>query len=771
MYFKLKIMILTLVMLLFAGMISAAETAEYSMPYSLDPAKWQFSNGGEFPGAVGSLTLDSSSGGLTISYDFTAGGRYVAVYPKLTYSSHVKGINFKIKTDSQCRVNYRVFDANSRIFQGKPYPLKSGENSFSCSVMGPWSSSWSGKKISNPTNPARIQLMVLPGKDKKGSIVIDKCEVVTDQPPQSNVIGQDVSFSGCGWNFSAIWEGSLSGPVLKVTAENINGNDLYVALDFPEMRRNTVWRTRLDSKKQQQVFSYSPPLKNGGNPNNIYRITGTFTNHKGSTLKQEFVLTGNNASKDDLGYPKSSRNIVTSGFGVCTHFCHATPVWKDYAFALKMIDSAGLKWIRDGNRVLKGKDGKYHVRKYDLDWMKKAQKHNINTIAYIAIEEKIPLKEFKRMVTAWARETKGIVNVFELGNEPNNWGGWRQKFGGPWNAKEKDNSTSPWVKEHIKYINMAADAIKEVRPDSKVIALSAPSCVNFRYMTLGLTKNLDGIADHPYGYSLPPEQVPWGGAEQEKRDGVRVGDDKHTFKGLIEAYIEHGKRTGQIRSLWLTEFGFSTYWFDGKNEKGIYLGYSEQAQAAYIVRRFIEGAALPGVRVSTLYDFIDDYSSVWNNAEANFGIVRTDFSPKPSYYAVQHMASLFDGYKYAKNIRIKVEKQPLHRAAGATVLVKDWDKASIMSESDVRTYAFASRKAKSPLMLAVWSSLPFRAETNNRACTIRLKNMAGFAKNPVAVDVITGISFDVPVRTNGKDLVFENLIIKNHPIVIKFYKE
>ena len=147
---------------------------------------------------------------------------------------------------------------------------------------------------------------------------------------------------------------------------------------------------------------------------------------------------------------------------------------------------------------------------------------------------------------------------------------------------------------------------------------------NFHYLTLDVTPNLDGVVEHPYTFSMPPETVPFGWGF-EKRDGIRIGDREHTFAGLVRSYKEHFKKTGRDRQLWVTEFGFTSFWFNGKVEGRQYAGFSEQAQAEYLIRRFIESLALP-IEVTCQYDFIDDYDSQESGEEANFGLLRSDFS-------------------------------------------------------------------------------------------------------------------------------------------------
>jgi len=254
--------------------------------------------------------------------------------------------------------------------------------------------------------------------------------------------------------------------------------------------------------------------------------------------------------------------------------------------------------------------------------------------------------------------------------------------------------------------------------------LGACSPTNFHYLNLGVSKSLDGVVDHPYTYSMPPEKIPFGHS-LTKRDGVKVGDKNHTFAGLINSYVEHFKKTGKMRSIWLTEFGFTTFWFSNKTEKGLFAGFTEEAQANYLVRRFLECATLP-VAVACQYDFMDDYGSDQFAVEANFGIIRSDLSKKPAFYAIQRMNSLFNAYKYDAKIPVIVEKSSLHRSCVRDNLVRNWDKIAIKASNGIKAFAFVNPNLKNERMLVVWSVLPYSREFNNRVCTIRVKNMQGF---------------------------------------------
>jgi hypothetical protein len=220
----------------------------------------------------------------------------------------------------------------------------------------------------------------------------------------------------------------------------------------------------------------------------------------------------------------------------------------------------------------------------------------------------------------------------------------------------------------------------------------------------------------------------------------------------------------------VTEFGFSSFWFDGSSEKGLFAGFSEEAQAVYLVRRFIESLALP-IEVSCQYDFLDDYQSNPVGSEANFGIVRGDYSRKPAYFAIQRLNALFNGYGHDSSTAVAVEKAPLHRSCQRSELIRDWDGASIEAANGVKAFVFSNPALANERMLAVWSVLPYSREFNNRVCTVRVKGMARFAAKPIAIDSITGTRCDVPVKVVGEDLLFENLPLKGQPLLIKLFKD
>ncbi len=87
------------------------------------------------------------------------------------------------------------------------------------------------------------------------------------------------------------------------------------------------------------------------------------------------------------------------------------------------------------------------------------------------------------------------------------------------------------------------------------------------------------------------------------------------------------------RPMAVTETGYST---------GA-LGQSEETQAVYLPRVFLEYFRL-GFPRTFAYELVDEFADpTGSNREAHFGLLRHDLTPKPAYYAVQSLMSAVTG--------------------------------------------------------------------------------------------------------------------------------
>jgi MYXO-CTERM domain-containing protein len=83
------------------------------------PTPWQFSNGGEFPGATGSLTTGTghTGKGAHVAYDFTGGGAYVAFGRALPNVAAGRPLAFWLRADPRAKLGVRLNDSNGQTLQ------------------------------------------------------------------------------------------------------------------------------------------------------------------------------------------------------------------------------------------------------------------------------------------------------------------------------------------------------------------------------------------------------------------------------------------------------------------------------------------------------------------------------------------------------------------------------------------------------------------------------------------------------------------------------
>ena len=589
---------------------------------------------------------------------------------------------------------------------------------------------------------------------------------------------EDFNFKTDGWSVSGKWRKDK--PLLDIQCRNSGKKDAVLSLIFPSMGPDKVKRFNLSGKKAEYKFTYSPPLKKGGNSYNRYVLKAKLKTSN-EELTKKVVLAGKDSNFARLGAPLNTKYIKKSILGTNEHITFSRGSgrprwagWYDYKKLVDMMADAGIKWIRGFVGYGKDKQGNYKIGSWTLEWMNYAKSKNIKLIGQFYLHPKWTPEEIKKRCRAIANGTKGLINVFEVGNEPQNFAGWRKRknghgtYTGSWNGMEKDGSTAQWVKEYVKATNIAVEALRKARPDSIIIGLGSDPPVDHRMLDLGVSKEMDGIAEHPYSKRLVPERLPYG-LPFEKRDKMRVGDEKCSFLGIMKDALRHSKKTGKERTLWLTEFGFSTCWYGAPKAYDQYGQTTENAQAIYTVRRFMQAMTMPEIKAACHYLFKDDTSNLFQAGANNCGLIRMDDSPKPAYYAVQRYASLFNNYEHDKVSKLIVEKTSSDAAHHKPINYVLWDDVEVHPEPGVISYAFVNPELPNERQIAVWSGRAVSGEWNSTFASIRVKGWKGFG-NPVAVDLITGKTFDVPVKVDGDDLVLD-LVLTDNPLVIKMFKK
>ena len=508
-------------------------------------AGWNSFNGSEFKGAK--VSLSGGADGLKLGYDFAGGGQYVGCHPKKLAVPQADSLSVTVNASSPVGFNYRLIDSTGRTFQGKGFTLRQGvDEKLTLSTTGPWSTAWGGSGNHNrPEFPLKsVWLMATKGKDQPpaGTVTIKSVTAEVPELPENAVSGTGFERDLAGWTLKGEWMPQLEGAMLKITPVSAGDRPAQLEIVFPQPGRDLARRYRLTPGNTNPVY-YKVPFPAEVNPRNRYRITLKVADDNGARAEFVTTLSGKLAGTVNLGDPRSSREIEKSKFGTCVHFSYAPKPegafkgWYPKELLLDEISNCGFKFIREGLAMDKLPDGSWKIRDVDLETLKKAKERGIEQIVVIGMSAKETIPEFLNKVRAMVEQSRDYVNIYELGNEPNNFGQWRQTFrhkgkDGSWNGYESDGTVSEWVRKHVEYTNAGADLIKKIAPDKTVIGLGSCAPTNFHALNAGVSKNLDGVVEHPYTFSLPPEKVPFG-KRLAKRDGIAIGDDEHTFRGLV----------------------------------------------------------------------------------------------------------------------------------------------------------------------------------------------------------------------------------------------
>ncbi|EDQ88120.1 uncharacterized protein MONBRDRAFT_26697 [Monosiga brevicollis MX1] len=143
-------------------------------------------------------------------------------------------------------------------------------------------------------------------------------------------------------------------------------------------------------------------------------------------------------------------------------------------------------------------------------------------------------------------------------------------------------------------------------------ALSVPWLENI--MNSGIVELFDFITVHFYRPGVP----------ESVND---LDESSHSVAFVRTLIAQHGGQTKPVCDVLSGEWGYSTVDVD------------ETIQASYLVRQWLTMLSAK-VQLANWYDWVDDCDDA-TNKECRFGVVRSNFSPKPAYRAAQSLLHLF----------------------------------------------------------------------------------------------------------------------------------
>jgi len=283
------------------------------------------------------------------------------------------------------------------------------------------------------------------------------------------------------------------------------------------------------------------------------------------------------------------------GMGLYLYRYSNTPAsLKEMDRAAALAEAAGVKWSREEfnwNRIEKER-GRYDWEFYDK-MVETARRHGISIYGLLAYWSRWTkpytpeaIEDYCRFVRAVVSRYKGKIKHWEIWNEPNIffWSGPRDMY--------------------TELLKRAYAAIKETDPEALVLGCSTAGIdARFIRRVIKLGGKFDILTIHPYRGHL---------------------DDVGFVRELRQVRELTKKIDGRPRPVWITEMGWPTSLIEGVGER---------EQADLLARCYVGAVGSGAVGSISWYDFRNDGDDPFYK-EANFGVVRRDFSPKPAYRAL-----------------------------------------------------------------------------------------------------------------------------------------
>jgi polysaccharide biosynthesis protein PslG len=210
-----------------------------------------------------------------------------------------------------------------------------------------------------------------------------------------------------------------------------------------------------------------------------------------------------------------------------------------------------------------------------------------------------------------ARHFRGRVSAWEIWNEPGNKEFWRGS-----------------QRRYVSLLRAAYPAIKAGDPQAKVV-FGGVSHNDDRYVAaayrLGAKGAFDVMATHPYqGLGDSPPELP------------DTGKDWWLMTHVDAVHRVMARNGDGAKPIWFTEYGWSVH--DNRpGEPNWSRGVTAAEQASYLVRTFaMLKARYPYVQKTYWYK---DASRRGEDPHlSGFGLLRTDLSPRPAYFALASVA-------------------------------------------------------------------------------------------------------------------------------------
>jgi len=749
-----------------AGQVQAAEVVIGAFTL---PGTWHLTLGPEFPGARGALQVAEVAGrkALVLAGDFRTGGNYVGAIRKLPGGLSGLGLAFAVLSRDTGALTVRFQDASGQLFQGAIHFPRDGEwHEVTTGPFDRWAH-FGGADDGVVHQPLQAVWLLLDAPalahGKEGEVCLAEVKLLTrgaQAMQEPKAIGARAEAGGVQARFTPRLTGEYATAAVDVQVKNaasdatravveLHAVNCSPAVNFGGKRFTFALGPGEAAKATWVVPAELFPL----NPYVAQKFDCRLQVGRSYSSACAWLLP-DRADQVNFGQPRTSRELPDNPFGICVHL-GGPQVEK-----LDLVAEAGLGWVRDDfywSRC-EQKPGEFAIPPEWDAYVQAAAERGIELLALLNggnakcyPDDPYNPEAFARFAGFFARHFKGQVPVYEILNEPL---GQMAKYG--------------YWHRYAKLVNLAAKAIKAADPSALVVANTAYPHDSYVFIPQ-FDAEVDGISLHPYDtQDLVSGDPPF--AEYDK-----------TFPSELKVVKQWlaAARCGKV--VIQDEFGWPTYYPVIEKKSG-YEATSCQAQAEYLVRRYLESFA-GGCKLTLAYDLVDD-GRAQGDAEHHFGLLYNDLTPKPSYYALQRLTSLFAETQpqmqalFEATFKVKLDTRTLWdmprdyaerlKAQQAHYGFKNAAEAQnfVLDPADLESFWFIETRTGLPLV-ALWQRRKVMG-LNPFLADLALRTHA--FKYAACVDLVSGRVFDLPVEQTESGCVIHGIPVGSAPQVVRLLK-
>lgn len=334
------------------------------------------------------------------------------------------------------------------------------------------------------------------------------------------------------------------------------------------------------------------------------------------------------------------------------------------------------------------------------------------------------MNSWLRFVSALTEHYRNRIRDYEVWNEPDGNFFWAINSVPPYSGISPEEMQKRTARDFFEFTKQTAEAVRSVRPDARIAI--CPSKLHGVYIRelgkLGIGKVIDILACHTYDA---------------------------TTQAFDQAHYNQIRAIIRPKEMWMGEGGSLSKGDPTAISLSGLFAATELSQAKHNARRLTTDAGC-GMRLSSIYT-MSDLKSYWSNGnDSSAGIYcRKERRPKLAYYAMQSVATLFDGMEIAPDLGLYPEI-PLNNT-------------SVLAKNALQCFAF--RKNGIPLF-AIFSPEIILFNPEPIRCAVECSMDGPEIKNPVVIDPLRQKVYSLPALYSEGGLSIPVLDVPNYPVFI-----